>query len=84
MVPILTLAVRELLLIANWKIGHSKRLFDVYYEGITQSVEEHCRLFHCFFCCFSSTWKFALPVEPILVQCHISMPPENVRKRMVF
>ena len=48
MVPILTLAVRQLLLIANWKIGHLKRLFDVYYGGMTQSIEEHYRLSHCY------------------------------------
>ena len=47
-VPILTLAIRQLLLIANWKICHSKRLFDIYYGGMTQSIEEHYRLSHCF------------------------------------
>ena len=52
-VPILTLAVRQLLLIANWKIGHSKRLFDVYYGGMTQSIEEHSRLSHCFKVCIT-------------------------------
>ena len=47
-VPILTLAIRQLLLIANWKICHSKRLFDICYGGMTQSIEEHSHLSHCF------------------------------------
>ena len=47
-IPILILAVRQLLLKVNWKIDHSKRLFDVCYEGMTQSNEEHSRLSHCF------------------------------------
>ena len=38
----------QLLLIANWKIDHSKQLFDVYYGGMTQSIEEYSHLFHCF------------------------------------
>ena len=46
--PILPLAVCQLIVIANWKIGHSKQLFNVYYGGMIQSIEEHSRIFHCF------------------------------------
>ena len=34
----LIVAVRQLLLTANWKIGHSKRLFDTYYGRITHQL----------------------------------------------
>ena len=32
----------------NWPFKTSKRLFDVYYGEMTQSIEEHFRLPHCF------------------------------------
>ena len=38
-VPILILVARQLLLIANWKIGHSKRLFDVYYGEMNHQLK---------------------------------------------
>ena len=38
-VSILIVAVPQLLLIANWKIGYSKRLFDVYYGRVTHQLK---------------------------------------------
>ena len=40
-VPILILVARQptILLIANWKIGNSKRLFDVYYGEMTHQLK---------------------------------------------
>ena len=32
---------------SNWKTT-GKRLFDVYCGGMTQSIEDHSRLSHCF------------------------------------
>ena len=43
-----SLVVCQLLLFANWNTGHSKPLFDGYYGGMTQLIEQHSRLFHFF------------------------------------
>ena len=45
---VLILASCRLLLIADWKIDHTKWLFDVHYGWMTQLVKEHSRLLDSF------------------------------------
>ena len=44
----LILAADQHLMIANWNIGHSKSLFNVYCGGMIQLIEEQSCLFHYF------------------------------------
>ena len=69
------------LIVSQLEYCHLKRVFDVYYRGMTQSIKEHSPLFHCSKLCIKDFHARPCQFPLINLEKHLVLLGKNRRQK---